>query len=285
LIFLLKNLAKSVYSDLIIANKLEVSMARIVAPAGPAALLLCLSLACACQAGVITDNFNDNVWNAALWTTFSSGGSLVAAETGQRLQVTLTGDNALGGVRLRGLAYGDFEVQVNYSLLTNIDQFDHDGTPSGVGLLGAGGGGYAIRAVIDTGTPGPGIVGAYLGGELDQEDPWGWALTSDTSGRLRFTRTGNVFAAYYWASGAWAPLGSTTTTLTGPADLSLAVLTDGGNSVSVTFDEFYLQSDGFAAVPEPGSFGLAGVAIGLLCALTRRRASAMRRCGALLRRE
>jgi hypothetical protein len=277
LIFPLKKQAESVYSDLIIVDKLEVSMARIAAPAGPAALLLCLSLACACQAGVITDDFNDNVWNAALWTTFSSGGSLVAAETAQRLQVTLTGDNALGGVRLRGLAYGDFDVQVNYSLLTNIDQFDHDGTPSGVGLLGVGGGGYAIRAVVDAGTPGPGIVGAYLGGALDQEDPWGWALTSDASGRLRFTRTGNLLTAYYWASGAWAPLGSTTTALTGPADLSLAVLTDGGNSVSVAFDDFYLQSDGFAAVPEPGSFGLAGVAIGLLCAVTGRRGALPRK--------
>ncbi len=234
------------------------------------AFFLCLAFGCTSHAGIVTDNFNDNNLNPALWTAFSSGGTLLVVENNQRLQVTLTADGATGGVALLGQVLGDFDLQVSYFLSTDIDQFTHDGTPSGIGLVGAGNGFYALRAVVDAGTPGPGIVGTYLGGSFNEQQPWGWALTSELSGRLRVTRTGNVFSTYYWGPGNWVLIGSSTSALTGPADVSLAILADGGMTVSTAFDDFYLKADGFTGIPEPSSFMLAGLALGLMCAVGKR---------------
>jgi hypothetical protein len=38
------------------------------------------------------------------------------------------------------------------------------------------------------------------------------------------------------------------------------VAADGNATVSVAFDDFSLQADGFAPVPKPSSFALAGIA-------------------------
>lgn len=247
-------------------------MGKATTRAGTMALFLCLTLAHTSHAGPIVDNFNDNALNSSLWRLFSTGGVSLVSETNQRLELTITGDNDTAGVALRWLALGDFDLQASYALLTDIHGFPAAQDESGP-LLGAFGAdpnpnyvGQLPVSVLDLPPPG----GIYVGAEGDTQ-LYGYAFTSDQSGRFRLTRVGNVFSAYYWASGDWVLLGSGTTTRTGPAELFLAVAADGDATVSAAFDDFYLQADGLAEIPEPGSFALVGIALGLICVIGKRR--------------
>ena len=240
--------------------------------------LALLSLAAPIRAGsVLTDDFSDNALNASLWRVQSMAGFLSVNEVNQRLEITRTGqdDDGWGGVMLQSLALGDFDFQASYTLLTNIDGFNHDGTPSGVGLTWFGGTYFALRAVIDLGVND--IRGVYFGGQAEVETPWGFAFTSDTSGRLRVTRVGGMYTLSYWGPGNWVDLGPSTSAPSGAASLGLSVLVDGGNTLSMAFDDFYLQADGLETVPEPGAFGAAALGLGLLWSIRNRLSRSPRR--------
>lgn len=243
-------------------------MSRISTRAATPALFLCLTFAYTGYAGTIVDNFNDNTLDPTLWSPWSNGGTFSVSETNQRLQVSITGDNVTGGVGLRWLALGNFDFQASYSLLTDIHGLSHDQNQTGAGLGAFAFGIFVAQFPVSVmNLPPPG--GLYAGAEGDTL--YGYALTSDQSGKLRLTRVGNVYSAYYWGAGNWIALGSGTSARTGPADLSLSVFADGGATVSAAFDDFYLQADGFAPIPEPGSFALAGIALGLICLIGKRR--------------
>lgn len=246
-------------------------MTRPATRAGTMAFFLCLAFAYTSYAGIITDNFNDNSLDPTLWATLSTRGVGSVSETNQRLQVSLTGDQEAGGVGLRWLALGNFDFQADYALLTNIDGVSSE---SGVGLFAFALDGTFDGVVVARGASPdvPGTHGYYLGGE--GSTTYGYTFTSDQSGRLRLTRVGNVYSAYFMGASDWVLLGSGTSVLTGPADLYLAVWPTEGATVSAAFDNFYLQADGFAGAPEPSSFALAGIALGLICTIGKRRQAA-----------
>jgi hypothetical protein len=123
-------------------------------------------------------------------------------------------------------------------------------------------------SVLEPPPPIPG--GLYVAAEGDIQ-LFGAAFTMDLSGRFRLTRVGNLYSGYYWGSGDWVLLGSGTGTKTGPADLGLGVGADGDATVSVAFDDFYVQADDLGEIPEPGSFALAGIALGLIFVVWKRR--------------
>jgi hypothetical protein len=215
------------------------------------------------HAETVTDNFDDNTLNPMVWTPFFSGGYGTVNETNKRLEVSISGNDQGGGVRLNMRALGDFDFQASYTLFTDIHTFPSDQDESGVAIMA-----FVLDhdpiivgqlpvSVLDVPPPG----GVYFGAEGDLA-LWGHALTSDLSGKLRLTRVGNTYSTYYWASGNWVLLGSGTATKTGPADLGLVVSIDGDATVSAAFDDFYLQADALDSLPTVSSVNLSTTAGG-----------------------
>ncbi|MBP1607903.1 MAG: hypothetical protein H6Q04_138, partial [Acidobacteria bacterium] len=203
-------------------------------------------------AETVTDNFDDNTLDPVLWTPFFPSGIGTVAETNHRLEITFTGDNEAGGVRLNLRAMGDFDFQASYTLLTNIHSFPEDQDESGVGIFTFITDPNPIFSaqfpisVMELPPPG----GVYVGAEGDLV-LYGHASTSDLTGKFRLTRIGNTYTAYYWGSGGWVLLGSGISTKTGPADLALAVFADGDPTVSAAVDNFSLTADQLIPTPRP----------------------------------
>jgi hypothetical protein len=232
-----------------------------------ACLLLLLGLPLSAGPIVISDDFNDNALNNALWSPLFGGGSNLV-EINQRLEFTASDGGAL--VRLRGLVTGNFDLRFSYALLTAMDSLDPDEDEPGVGLLFFGLDSFLIRTI--TGLPGggqSGCIGAQVG-EAIHEGCYG--LTQDQSGSLRLTRAGNLYTIYQWQGSNWNPLSSGTSVLTGPVDFYLGVGTGGETTVRAALDNFWLQTDGFKSeVPEPASFALVSVALALTFIIRKRR--------------
>lgn len=232
-------------------------------------LLLVLSgLPLAAGPIVITDNFDDNTLNPSLWSVIAPSGVSVS-ETGQRLEISATGPpDVFGGVALRGLVLGNFDLQLDYAMLTNIDGFGHEGNNSGAGLAWLmATGSFFLRGLTEL--PGGGSTGCYAA-QIDAALSEGcYAQTTEQSGKFRITRVGSVYSLSYWSSGNWVLLApSVSSTQTGPVDFYIATAVDGSHTVSAAFDNFYLQADAFVpGVPEPGSFALTGIAFGLICGI------------------
>jgi hypothetical protein len=219
-------------------------------------------------ADLITDDFNDNSLNPALWSPMAGGGSSTLAEINQRLEFTASGSGA--AAKLRGLVTGNFDVRFSYTLLTNMDSLDPDEDEPAVGLLFFDLDSFLIRSI--TGLPGggqSGCIGAQVGTTIGEGC---YALTSEQSGSLRLTRTGNLCTIYHWQNSDWAPLASGMSPLTGPVDFYLGLGTGDQTTLGAAVDNFWLQADGFIPeVPEPASFTLVGVALGLILIIRKRR--------------
>lgn len=212
---------------------------------------------------IISDNFNDNALDTSLWRPFFSGATGSVSEINQRLEVTVTGaPEGFGGVALRGLVTGDFDLRISYVLIGAFDSLDPDLYSQGVGFTWLPGtGSFLVRGVADI--PGVGLTGC-IGGQVDsaiKQDCY--AFTSEQSGSLRLTRSGNVYTMYHLENSVWAPLASAPSVQTGPVDFYFGAGI-AGMTLNAAFDNFSLRSDGFRSeVPEPCSLALAGIALGL----------------------
>ncbi len=218
---------------------------------------------------VITDDFDDNTLNPALWSPMAFGGATLA-EINQRLEVTASDGFAVA--RLRGLVTGNFDLRFSYALLTNMDSLDPEEDEPAVGILFFDFDSFLIRTITALPPPGggqSGCIGSQVG-EAIHEGCYG--LTSEQSGSLRLTRVGNLYTIYHWQSSDWNPLASGTSVLTGPVDFYLGGGTGSEETLGVALDNFWLQADGFnSEVPEPASFALVSVALGLAILIRKRR--------------
>jgi hypothetical protein len=151
---------------------------------------------------VVYDNFDDNVTDSSLWSVGQTGGP-VAAETNQRLEITLPANSA--GDQFSAAYYsacqlrGDFDIQVDYELLTWSPT-------NGVRLSLNTSQGNIERASFGT-------AGDFAGGpEVYLTDfagnVVGITATSDRSGKLRLERVGNTLTGFYFGNGGWITVGS-----------------------------------------------------------------------------
>ena len=183
------------------------------------------------------------------------------SEVNQRIEMVIPSHSgrAEPNLSLAFLVGGDFDVQIDFAVLSSSGAsalglitgipWDPSVGCGHVMDLGGGFGGYGVRFC---------------------DGFWG-VPSSDTSGRLRMTRSGSTYSGYFWDGAAWQLIHSSPNQPTGDWYIILNSRNDDGSS-AVAFDNFYLQADRLtSAIPEPGSFALAGIALGVICTIGRHR--------------
>lgn len=211
--------------------------------------LLAVALAATKDASAISgsDDFNDNSRDDTKWAEVTAGTGPMIDETNQRLEITLPANSVnypqsdeFGAWYLGRCALeGNFDIQVDYQLLT----WPSD---SGVrvGLII-----HPKHTVERTGlgptevwSPPPPSREVYLTNYNDVLTPVG---TTDTSGKLRQTRTGSTLRGYYYSGGAWVEIASASI---GQGGLRYVLSSWSGDSrfgdslTQVAFDNFIVNS-------------------------------------------
>ena len=206
---------------------------------------------------VIFEDFNDNTLNSSLWMSSVVGSGPVLTETNQRLEVFLpaasheTGDGVFsGGVESRCEVGGDFDMQVDYELLTwppfngvrvgfnGVERDSHANSEASPGEHYAANFGNALPIIN----------------------------TTHTSGTLRTTRNGDTRVAYYRdTNGQWVQILSEGGHSTNPLPLSLSVWSHdayfANQDVRVAFDNFILLQGQWLCLwltPDRSGTGLPG---------------------------
>jgi hypothetical protein len=143
----------------------------------------------------VSDDFNDNQTNANLWQVSSAGVGPTVAEVNQRLEITIPANSSNsqlfgGGYRTKCALRGDFDVQVDYELLTWPNS-------NGIRL------GFWLGDVSNV----PHVASTHRVSRVVGDDSYAGVhsfdtvvnriATTATSGTLRLVRTSGVFSCYY----------------------------------------------------------------------------------------
>jgi hypothetical protein len=184
----------------------------------------------------INDNFNDNSLNPSLWNvlTPSPGTPFTVSETNQRLEVTL--GPGFGGAGIVSVAQfsGDFDVQVDYTLL-NWPTGNLHSVRIGAPDLGSGqGGGVGLNR---SSFPNGGTGEFYL---MSLPNGAPQIATTELSGKLRLVRSSSALCGFIMSGTTWVLVGS------GPisnAATHISLDLGAGSSsaqggISVAFDNF-----------------------------------------------
>ncbi|MBS1713695.1 MAG: hypothetical protein JST30_05095 [Armatimonadetes bacterium] len=188
------------------------------------------------MASTVGDSFDDGRTDATLWTVQTEGGPTIRETGGScTVEVPATSSGSIFYARYVSVPMfvGDFDAKVDYAL---------DLWPAGNGLRV----GLSIEDA-DSGMAcertnfGPGLQEVYL---ADFGAYTLWFPTSDTSGSLRWVRTGENVAAYCLQNGEWTLIGGSHGS-GGPVRLTLWVWSHDGNfghqDARILFDDFFVQ--------------------------------------------
>ena len=148
---------------------------------------------------VFQDNFDDNNLNSSFWIQSQEGGPQIA-ETNQQLEISIPsesmGENFRGVLSSNYQLHGDFDIQIDYSVIE---------WPSQNGVrLGISSGNYTIERVSSAPSKlsGQEVYVTDFAGDIHL------ISTSDTTGKLRLVRQGSTLTAYYFNTDHWASLAS-----------------------------------------------------------------------------
>lgn len=228
-----------------------------------------------------SDNFNDNFTDPSLWNPFQIGSGPAVVEQNGRVEVTIPGNssgNDFGAGYISALTLtGDFDAQLDYALLIWPA---YSGIRVGIGLDIPSA--VVERTSFSTQDYRP-------PGDFYFTDLWdglnGFTPTADQFGKLRITRTGNVFSGYYWDGQSWVLIhqgpGPTAT-----AHFAAAVWGQGNTfaqqQVQVAFDNFQLTLPGSIKSPVPddaSTFSTLALSGLMICLMGRRMDTAHTRGG------
>jgi hypothetical protein len=152
------------------------------------------------HAQVLVEDFSDDSINPAIWTVDVFGSGPQLAEVNQQLEIRLpatsSGTAFGGGLVSNFLLCGDFDVQVDYRLLTWPFS-------NGVRVALAVEEEYGVeRTSFGSQSDYPDLPReVYLTDFLDGAT--GFTATKDITGTLRLVRTGATETGYYYGSGGW----------------------------------------------------------------------------------
>jgi hypothetical protein len=204
------------------------------------------------SAGTISQNFTNNNFNTKyFWlntNTDLTKPSVVV--TNNRLEIavpTSPGELAAAGLQLFDdyKLTGDYDIQVNFNLLTWTD---NNGVDAGIQTTS-----YRVARVNIN--YGQGNTNAYLVSFIGQQ-PTGFhtVLTSDNQGKLRLTRIGNTVSGYYWQTNGWQLIASNTDPTYGaPIDFYVGGAVNGGAAIQtwVAFDNLKVTNAVFPTSLSP----------------------------------
>lgn len=211
---------------------------------------------------LFVDDFDDDATNTSVWDPLISAYGPQVQEANQRLEISMSSDSHLAnggdsfsaGYLSNRRLRGDFDIQVDYQLLTWPSL---NGVRTGLNLVTAEGAWLSVQRTTLGGGEVPGsphdIYVADFGGLGS-----GAATTSDTSGMLRMNRTSSTLTAYYFGSGGWTQLWSNTVS-TGDMRFCLSAWSHdyafAHQPVTMAFDNLTVNS-GYIDPPVPEPAGL-----------------------------
>jgi len=187
----------------------------------------------------LDDKFDTNILYPTRWTLEDPspvGGQGTVSVTNQRLEMTIGSSSGSAGIVSKCSVAGDFDVQVDYSLLNwptaNTYSVILRCVDCGVGTFGG----------VDISRHSSPYFGeAYVAVFLTSFTP---LQTDDRSGKLRLVRTGSTLAGYYFNGSGWVLVGAGTVN-TGATRLSLELGTGvqtAPGGIKAAFDNFQVNS-------------------------------------------
>lgn len=211
------------------------------------------------HAGTIADNFSGATINTRLWRPVAEfQHQRVTQQNGELLIQIDQNSSGMGGVEAKFLLKGDFDVTVDYRLVT---QPTNNGVRLGIeGDVAAGPVGYfeARRFSLRPDDPWPDDPYHPLGKDFYHGVCNYYSVdvaTTDGQGSLRVTRVGSVLASYYGHNGVWTQICSNT----GSGDwarIMLGAASGDGNTppvqnIQVAFSNFQVIYDQVKYLSDP----------------------------------
>jgi hypothetical protein len=194
------------------------------------------------RTGDVFTGTNGSTPNTAIWDNSIPVGATLDIQSNQLRLVTSGSVSAIPSIISLGSFPSDFDVQVDYNLVTYPSTNFWD---------------VGINAIIDGLTNNFGAYRHYWVAGGHRYSSWGGQFsetlvgstipTSDTSGKLRITRVGNVFTSYYWNGSAWVQIAQTTITVTSGVRIQLrADSTQSHPAVDFRLDNYLVNVGGVA---------------------------------------
>lgn len=191
------------------------------------------------------DDFDDNAYNSTIWDIIEYGGPYVN-ETDQHLVITIPADSSAdtfyAGIVSKYALRGDFDIQVDYQLLTWPPD---SGVRAGLWIERPPTS-FTVERVsyssADYFTPGDHYTTNFADSIL-------LSITNDTDGKLRLVRTGTTFTGYYFdnIAGDWVLLQSLQGDAASSRDVTFKIrawghdYSFGDELVKVAFDNFVIN--------------------------------------------
>ncbi|MBT7308718.1 MAG: PKD domain-containing protein [Gammaproteobacteria bacterium] len=203
------------------------------------------------------DDFSDML-DLSKWEVEADEGVSIS-QTAGRLELSIlssaSGDSFGGGIKSTHVFSGDFDVQVDFSLVSWPSE---NGVRSALGLSSESGGGFIIERSASS--PGDNFLERYI---MNGSEIRGSSLTSDKNGKLRLLRVGNLITGYAFDTTlGWQTVASYTNDELGIVNSDLLtialsvwshdyVFNPGEQPVTVSFDNMKVTATQEITVTEP----------------------------------